>query len=209
MTLGILLQSSPSRISAAATAIALCLGSVIAADFSVGTPNSQFAFAITNSMGQSLGNGPTLTLVRGRTYTFAVSTTCGFHPFRVNSPGVVNNSICAGTLTYTVPTNNANYFYDCSLHGASLRGEITTIAPPPPPTPPVPRIVSYSFGTNIVLRSSPATNTFTITPEFKTNLNNTNWVALTVLSNRFVNGTNETFCGRPPGTNVFIRVRAQ
>ena len=25
--------------------------------------------------------------------------------------------------------------------------------------------------------------------------------------NRFLNGTNETLCGRPPGSNVFIRLR--
>jgi hypothetical protein len=87
-----------------------------------------------------------------------------------------------------------------------MAGPIVTVAPP---TPPVPRITSYEFGASIVLRSSPATNTFAIIPEFKTNLNSSNWVALTVLSNRFANGTNETFCGRPPGSNVFIRVRAQ
>ena len=46
-------------------------------------------------------------------------------------------------------------------------------------------------------------------PEFSTNLTSTNWFAITVQSNNFVNGTNETFCGRPPGTNVFIRVRNQ
>ena len=180
-------------------------GIASAADFSVGTPNAQFAFAITNSSSQFLGNSATLTLVRGRTYTFAVSTTGGFHPFRVNSPGVVNNSITSGTLTYTVPTTAANYYYDCGLHGETMRGEIVTV---PPPTPPVPRIVSYTIGSNIVLRSAPTTNTFALVPEYKTNLSSSNWLPLTVLSNRFLTGTSETFCGRPPGTNVFIRIRA-
>jgi hypothetical protein len=206
MTMGNFLRSRAQWIGFAAVAAMLGVGVGLAraADFSVTTPNNQFAFRFTDSLGQSLGDSPTLVLVRGRTYTFAVNTTCNFHPLRVQSAGVVNNNICNGTLTYTVPTNAANYFYDCTIHGQSMRGEITTIAPP---TPPVPSIVNFSFGNSIVLRSAPGTNTFAIVPEYKTNLNNTNWVALTVQSNRFVNGTNETFCGRPPGDNVFIRVR--
>jgi hypothetical protein len=176
------------------------LMSTNAADFNVTTPNSQFAFNINGV------NSPTLTLVRGRTYTFAVSTTAGFHPFRINSAGASPNSITSGTITYVVPTNAVNYTYDCGFHGASMAGTIITV---PPPSPPVPTIVSYSLGSSIVLRSTPATNTFSVIPEFKTNLNDTNWFALTVQSNRFVNGTNETFCGRPPGDNVFIRVRVQ
>jgi hypothetical protein len=174
-----------------------------AADFNVTTPGAQFAFNINGQ------NSPTLTLVRGRTYTFSVSTTAGFHPFRINNAGASPNNITSGTITYVVPTDAVNHTYDCGFHGASMAGSIVVVDPPPPPTPPVPRIVSYSLGANIVLRSTPATNTFTVFPEFKTNLNETNWFALTVQSNRFLNGTNETFCGRPPGNNVFIRLRVQ
>ena len=176
----------------------LAVNTLCAADFTVTTPNGQFAFQINGV------NSPTLTLTRGRTYSFAVSTS-SFHPFRINVPGAPAPTI-SGTLNLTVPTNAVNYTYDCQIHGVSMQGTILTIDPP---SPPVPRIVSYSFGDDIVLRSAPATNTFSIIPEFKTNLNNTNWVALTVLSNRFASGTNETFCGRPPGTNLFIRVRVQ
>jgi len=171
-----------------------------AADFNVTTPGGQFAFNINGV------DSPTLTLIRGRTYTFAVSTTPGFHPFRINSSGASPNNISSGTITYTVPASAVNYTYDCGVHGASMAGTIITV---PPPTPPIPRIVSYSFGANIVLRSTPATNTFAVIPEYKTDLNSTNWFALTVQSNRFAGGTNETFCGRPPGTNVFIRLRVQ
>ena len=81
--------------------------------------------------------------------------------------------------------------------------------PEQPPVPPTPTIVSFSVGTNVVLRSAPSTNTFTVIPEFKTNLNFTNWVPLTVVSNRFLTGTNETICGRPAASNFFIRVRVQ
>jgi hypothetical protein len=40
-------------------------------------------------------------------------------------------------------------------------------------------------------------------------LSTTNWYSLTVQTNRYSNGTNETICGRPPGNAVFIRVKAQ
>lgn len=169
---------------------------VRAADFNVTSPG--FFFQINGA------NTPTLTLIRGRTYTFAVNTVCGFHPFRINSAGVVNNAACSGTMTYTVPTNAANYTYDCQVHGSSMQGQILTIDPPPPPTI---RIVSYDFSSNIVLRST-GTNTFALFPEYKTNLNQTNWFALTVQTNRFTSGTNETICGRPPGSNLFLRIRA-
>ena len=63
--------------------------------------------------------------------------------------------------------------------------------------------VTTAFG------KSTATNTWTLNPEFTTNVATTNWFAMTVQSNRFINGTNEIFCGRPPGDAVFIRLRAQ
>ncbi len=117
------------------------------------------------------------------------------------------NNISTGVIAYTVATNapaTLNPGYRCSVHGFS--GIIQTIAPSTPHTP---KIVGCQFGSdNLVLRST-GTDSFTVTPEFKTNLNNTNWFALIVQSNRFAGGTNETFCGRPPGTNVFIRLKVQ
>jgi len=82
-----------------------------------------------------------------------------------------------------------------------------TVAPPPP-LPPTVRILSLAVSNKVVLRST-GTNGWGVSPEFSTNLNTTNWFALSVLSNRFLNGINETFCGRPPGTNVFLRIRSQ
>jgi len=166
------------------------------ADFMVRTPGDQLAFQINGV------NSPTLTLVRGRTYTFDVHTSTNFHPFHIESPGVDTNDIDFGTITYTVPMDATNYFYDCIVHFTQMRGQIVTVAPP------AFRIVSLSVSSNIVLRST-GTNTWTVNPEFNTNLTTANWFALTVQSNRFMNGTNEIFCGRPPGSNVFIRLRAQ
>jgi hypothetical protein len=118
--------------------LSCALPAALAADFTVTTPGDQFAFNINGA------NSPSLTLVRGRTYTFAVETS-SIHPFRVNSAGVINNNITSGTLTYTVPTTGANFTYDCTIHGASMSGTIQTVAPPAPPTV---RILNISVGTN-------------------------------------------------------------
>lgn len=171
----------------------------VPADFTVRTPDNQFAFNINGV------DSPTLTLVRGRTYTFDVQTTEGSHPLHIESPGVDINDIATGVITYTVPTNAANYYYNCTFHGDQMRGEIITT---PPPAPPTFRILSLAVSSNIVLTST-GTNTWTVNPEFNTNLMSTNWFALTVQTNRFLNGTNEVICGKPPGDKVYIRLRAQ
>ncbi len=171
--------------------------SVAAADFAVTSPG--FFYAINTNQ-----PNPTLTLVRGRTYTFAINTSFD-HPFFINSPGVQNNNITQGTITYTVPTVASNYNYFCSIHG--FGAQILTVAPTPPP-PPTIHILSLTVSNNVVLRST-GTNGWSVNPEYSTNLTTTNWFALSVLSNSFLNGLNETICGRPPGTNVFFRIRSQ
>ena len=177
----------------------------LAADFTVTSPG--FFFSING-----MSPNPTLTLVRGQTYTFDVSTACGSfgHPFEILTPGVlVSNNICSGTITYTVATNapaTNSPGYECSVHFFS--GTILTVDPPQPPPPPTIQIVGLSVNSNILLRST-GTNTWTVFPEFTTNVTSTNWFALTVQTNTFANGTNETICGKPPGDNVFIRIRSQ
>jgi hypothetical protein len=188
------------RSKMAALALVASTACVFAADFTVTTPGGAFHYTINGA-----ANSPSISLVRGRTYTFAVNTS-SFHPFEILSTNVVNNNTANGTITFTVPHVASNYTYRCGVHtgSASLRGTILTV---PPPTPPTIRVVGFDLGSNLVLRST-GTNTFTLIPEYNTNLNTTNWFALTVQSNRFANGTNETFCGRPPGSNVFVRIRA-
>jgi hypothetical protein len=170
--------------------------SASAADFMVtypGNPPSVYAFNGT-------GANPTITLIRGETYTFSVNTP-GSHPFQIISPAgtTTGNNTSSGTITFRVPTNAANYSYRCSIHG--FGGQILTIARP------TFRIVNLRVGQNIVVKSI-GTNNWILAPQYSTNLGTTNWYALTVQSNRVVNGTNETFCGRPPGSNVFVRIKA-
>jgi len=85
---------------------------------------------------------PTLTLVRGCTYTFNLNT--GGHPFLIKSvsgngtgnmynSGVSGNGTQVGTLTFTVPMNAPDtLYYNCSLHvfmGGTIN--ITNGGPPP------------------------------------------------------------------------------
>jgi len=188
-------RSCSSRLRAVIVSFLFCQA-VFAADFTVTSPG--FFYDINGN-----NPNPTVTLVRGQTYTFLVNSS-SVHPFEILSPGVVNNNISQGTITYTVPTVASNYTYICSIHG--FGGQIITVAPSAPP--PTVRILSLAVSNNLVLRSS-GTNGWSVHPEFSTNLTTTNWFALSVLSNSFLNGTNETICGRPPGTNVFLRIRSQ
>jgi hypothetical protein len=180
-------------------ALMLTGGAAIGADFTVTSPG--FFYSIN-----SASPNPTLTLERGRTYTFDVST-ASIHPFQILSPGTaVSNNTSTGTIIYTVATDapaTNNPGYRCSLHNFS--GIILTVAPP---SPPVVNITGLTVGTNLTIHST-GTNTWTVVPEFNTDLTKTNWFALTVETNTFVNGTNETICGKPPGDNVFIRIKSQ
>ncbi len=183
-------------------------GAVQAADFLVTSPGSFFAFNGT-------GSNPTITLQRGRTYTFQLNTTPNFHPFvigtSVNGPPPVgvsgnNGSLSGtGTITFAVPTDAINCVYYCPFHQFS--GIIEMVDPPVPP--PI-QIVGLKVGANLTVTSTlAATNGLTLIPEFNTNALSTNWFALTVQTNQFLNGTNEAICGRPEGNAVFIRIRAQ
>ena len=175
-----------------------CVGQIVsAADFTVTSPG--FFYSISGLSGQN----PTLTLVRGKTYTFAVSAS-SIHPFLIKSPGVSNNNISSGTITYTVPNVVSNYTYICSIHG--FGGTIKTVSATPPP--PTIHLLGLAVDTNIVLTST-GTNGWGVIPEFVTNVTSTNWSALNVETNRFLNGTNETICGKPPAAAVFIRIRSQ
>jgi hypothetical protein len=192
--LGFLLTQRSCRLGAVVIPALLFSRAVFAADFTVTSPG--FFYSINGNQ-----PNPTLTLVRGKTYTFAVNAG-PTHPFLINSPGVQNNNISQGTISYTVPTVASNYTYICSIHG--FGAQIVTVDPPAPSV----RILSLAVSNNVVLRST-GTNGWSVHPEFSTNLITTNWFALSVLSNSFLNGINETICGRPPGSNVFLRIRSQ
>lgn len=157
-------------------------------------------------------NDPALTLLRGTTYIFKLSNITN-HPFNIRTAlngsqfntGVTGNGNNSGELIFAVPNNAPNtLFYQCGNH-SGMNATLTIINPP---TPPPFSILSLTVSNNLRLRHT-GTNTFTYTPEFATNLVTTNWVTLIVQSNVFTGGNNDVFCGLPPGTNVFLRLRAQ
>lgn len=191
-----------------AVGVLLSANLALAADFTVTSPGFFFQINGTN-------NNPTITLQRGSTYTFALSTTAGFHPFAIGTtvfgpaPAGVSgdNNNSSGTITFAVPADAPNCVYYCGVHGTTMDGAIVMVDPPAPPTI---TIVGLKVDTNLTVTSTLAsTNGLTIIPEFSTNLASGNWFALTVQTNRFANGTNEAICGRPPGDAALIRIRAQ
>jgi hypothetical protein len=111
-------------------------GQAAAADFTVTAPD----------MTQYLINGasnPTLTLTRGKTYSFDVESPG--HPFFIKTAavtgtgstfdtGVTGNGTSVGPLTFAVPTSAPNtLFYNCQFH-TPMTGTINIISAPVPAT---------------------------------------------------------------------------
>jgi hypothetical protein len=182
--------------------------SASAADFTVSNTSSiQFNYTINGK------TSPTLTLTRGVTYTFAVSSV-SVHPFEIATfagarynNGVVNNNISSGTITFTVPQDAPNTLkYICSVHG--FGGTINIINPAPPALPEV-SIVSISVTTSNVTLTSIGTNGWITVPEFTSNLVNAVWTPVSIFNNTYANGTNTTSFDRLDpicGSNVFLRI---
>jgi hypothetical protein len=87
-----------------------------------------------------------------------------------------------------------------------MRGQILTVDPPAPP--PV-NLLSLAVEGDELRLLSTGTNNWSVQPEYRTNLSSSNWFALTVRTNRYLDGTNDSICGRPEALNVFIRVRSE
>ena len=120
------------RLSMLLTLVAVAAMQREASAFNV-TPNGFTSFIVD---GQS---NPTLTLVRGTSYTFNVNASG--HPFYIKTvdnstgtlnqwtDGVTNNGVQTGVLTFVVPmTAPDNLFYHCSIHG-SMGGDLLITNP--------------------------------------------------------------------------------
>jgi plastocyanin len=96
--------------------------------FTVTAPYAPSSYSLNNIQ------NPSLTLQRGQTYTFNISTSG--HPFYIMSTqgtdtanafssGVTGNGTQSGTLSFVVPAGAPNtLYYDCSVH-AGMTGTIT------------------------------------------------------------------------------------
>ena len=104
-------------------------------------PSSPSVLTVTNSGTSAYtinsASNPTLTLVRGSTYTFNVTASgYPFHIQTVNSAyssgdvytsGVTNPGASVGTITFTVPGGAPNTLYYVSQNYAAMRGTINII----------------------------------------------------------------------------------
>jgi hypothetical protein len=114
--------------------LSLCATLAVAADYNVSDDfvSNNLVYNINGS------TNPTLTLVRGSTYTFAVSALG--HPFWIKTvqsttqanayqTGVTNNGTSNSTLTFVVPVNApSTLFYNCEFH-STMTGQINVVNP--------------------------------------------------------------------------------
>jgi hypothetical protein len=195
-------------------------------NFAVTTPN--FIYAVnslpaTGAPGDFTNNSPTLTVTAGNTYTFAMNAS-SIHPmvvvtnFSTGSPrpsafeysNASPQNIFSGTITLTIPATNfpTNLYYQCNNHG--FYGIINVL--PPTGAPPRNIIISIVVDTNVVVTSTGTNTTYTLVPQFNSNLVSGVWQAVPSYTNTFTNGTNVTSFGRLDaicGPNVFLRISQQ
>jgi plastocyanin len=108
------------------------IGSSSAVNYTV--TNSGSTSYVFNGNGLTNSNNPDLTLQRGKTYSFTVSTPG--HPFYVKTvqttgntdaynDGITNNGASSAVITFTVPSTAPNtLYYICEFH-SSMKGIIT------------------------------------------------------------------------------------
>lgn len=196
-------------------------------NFGVTTPGSAFQYFINgiNNTGTGMGdiagtptnNSPPLTLAAGQTYTLTVSV-AAFHPLGIVTtipPSISTYSnaspqgATSATVTLTIPATNfpSTLYYQCNTH--HFYGVIT-IVPPVSPPPPSNTIVSIVvMPTNVTLLSTGTNTSYTLVPQFNSNLISGSWLDVPSFSNNFANGTNTTSFGRLDaicGPNVFLRI---
>jgi hypothetical protein len=197
-------------------------------NFTVTTPNFIYAvngLAETGSPGEFVQNSPTLTVTAGNTYTFTMeanaihpmvvgtnfSTTPTTSPSTFEYSGASPQIVSSGTITLTIPAVNfpSKLYYQCNNHG--FYGIINVM--PPTGAPPRNIIISLVVGaTNVVVTSSGTNTTYTLVPQYNSNLVSGTWKAVPSFTNTFSNGTNITSFGRLDaicGPNVFLRVSQQ
>jgi hypothetical protein len=145
--------------------------------------------------------------------------TASFHPVVVTSsvntedqyPGAEPQSVSDQPITLTVPTDGFpdTLYYMCHNHGfyGVIHLTATGGVVPPPNT-----ILEVRVGTNIVMVSTGTQTTYTLYPEFSSNLVSGAWSTVPSFTNTYSNGTNITTFNRLDpicGPNVYLRLRQQ
>jgi hypothetical protein len=210
---------------------ALCGGFVATSasaqnNFDVSNVGFQYSIDGANNTGTAQGtiqgiptnNCPPLVLTAGTTNTFVISVDAT-HPLKIvtNSPGPLATGftgaspqgLTTGTMTLIIPATNypSSLYYECSRH--FFYGTIT-IVPPSAGAPPQNAIISILVTpTGVTVTSTGTNTTYTLVPQFDSNVINGAWQDVPAFTNNFNNGSNVTTFGRLDaecGSNVFLRI---
>ncbi len=153
---------------------------------------------------------PSLTLVRGFTYTFNLNASG--HPFWIKTPpggtgtgnayndGVTGNGTSIGTITFSVPNDAPDTLqYNCQHHSA-MTGTINIVAPP------AIVITDLSFASDAVITST-GTDALNLNIQLSTNLALNTWTDAEIQFNSYGGGTNTTTVALPEAETVFFQVQ--
>jgi len=156
---------------------------------------------------------PTLTVVRGQTYSFTL-VNCAIHPFHIQStsgiggtayPNVQNNGGTSGTVTLTVPINETatTLFYQCGNHDA-MNGLINVVDPttggtPTVTLPPTQTSTPTKTRTSTPTSTAPSPPTRTPTPTPTSSATQTAAATLTRTATATVTPSNSPTATSTPG----------
>jgi hypothetical protein len=197
-------------------------------NFGVTTPSFTFQYFIdgTNNTGTGqnggaspTNNSPPLTLTAGQTYTFNISD-ASIHPMEIvtstpstgSAPHYTNATpltTASGTMTLVIPATGfpTTLYYECSVH---FFYGVITVVPPVVNAPPANHIISIVLTPDTVTMTSDGTNTtYSLVPQFNSNLVSGSWLDVPSFTNVFASGTNTTSFNRLDavcGPNVFLRI---
>ena len=174
--------------------------------------------------GYSVDGGPatnaTIELVAGVTNILAINTV-NFHPVIITTSPVTSTNayytnaspqnVFNQSIAMQTPTGGflTNLYYVCSFHGFF---GVLHFSAPAGPAPPRNIILQIRVGTNVVMTSTGTNTTWTLTPEYSSNILKGAWSPVPSFTNTFANGTNITKFNRLDpicGSNVFLRLRQQ
>jgi hypothetical protein len=174
-----------------------------------------FTYAFMTNGVSSIHN-PTLPLKAGIANYFVV-TNASIHPVVIctnsTTTGLYNGAApqptSSGTIALNTPASGfpTRLYYVCQVHGFSGAIDLTALVGP---TPPPNTILSLQVGTNVVMLSTGTNTTWTVIPEFRSNLTTAVWTPVGNYTNTFSNGTNKTVFNRLDpicGPNVYLRLR--
>jgi len=159
---------------------------------------------------------PTLSLVRGFTYTFTINAIN--HPFYIKSSisdtsfgaageytdGVTGNGTPVGDVVFSVPNDAPDMlFYQCGNHPASMRGTLLIVDAPSV------SITSFSVGLNTAEIESTGydSDLLNLNVQTKTDLKSNTWENASIQSNTYANGTNTTTVGLTTNDSAFFQVQ--